>query len=84
MSGKRAEWKFLKNSKFLSVRNKQYYVKILPKRFRLNGKTIGFRLQIQKLQRQKSLHTTRPTGERGDNPDSVTLDETPKGIVAPP
>ena len=73
MSGKRAEWKFLKNSKFLSVRNKQYYVKILPKRFRLNGKTIGFRLQIQKL-----------TGERGDNPDSVTLDETFKGIVAPP
>ena len=66
------------------LRNKQYCVKILPKRFRLNGKTIGFRLQIQKLQRQKSLHTTRSTGERGDNPDSVTLDETPKGIVAPP
>lgn len=28
------------------LRNKQYYVKILPKGFRLNGKTIGFRLQI--------------------------------------
>lgn len=66
------------------LRNKQYYVKILPKRFRLNGKTIGFRLHIQKLQRQNNLHTTRPTGERGDNPDSVTMDETPKGIIASP
>ena len=46
-------------------RNKLYYVKILPKRFPLNGKTIGIRLQIQKLQRQNNLHTTRPTGERG-------------------
>lgn len=25
-----------------------------------------------------------PLGQGGDSPESVTLDETPKGIVAPP
>ena len=50
--------------------------------FRLNGKTIGFRLHIQKLQRQNTQ--LGPLGKGGDSPESVTLDETPKGIVAPP
>ena len=35
---------------------KQYYAQVLQKRFHLNGHTIGFRLQIQKLE----LHCMSP------------------------
>ena len=69
--------KKFKISFYKILRNKQYYVKILPKRFRLNGKTIGFRLHIQKLQRQNNLHTTRPTG---DKKDRVELEPGPTEI----
>lgn len=48
------------------LRNKQYYVNILPKRVRLKGKTVGFRLQIQKLQRKNNFSTTRSTWETGN------------------
>ena len=35
------------------MKNKKYHVKVLQKRFHLNGNTIGFHSQTQKLE----LHT---------------------------
>ena len=77
---------------YKNVRNKQYYVEVLTKRFRLNGKTISFRLQIQVTKKKIISAQLRPLGkgggggggEGGNNPVSVTLNEAPEGIVAPP
>ena len=38
------------------LQNKQYYAQVLPKRFHLNGHTIGLPLQTQKLE----LHCMSP------------------------
>ena len=55
-----AKMKSQENAKFhffvQILQNKQYYAQVLPKRFHLNGHTIGFRIQTQKLE----LHCMSP------------------------
>ena len=42
------------------LKNEWYHAKVLQKRFHLNGHTIGFCPQSQKLERQLELHYMSP------------------------
>ena len=42
--------KYLPNSVWQNIENKYYCVKVKPNRFHLNGHTIGFRPQTEKLE----------------------------------
>ena len=47
------------------LKNKWYHAKVLLKRFHLNGHTIGFHQQMQKLEPTLQFSITDPGSEKG-------------------
>ena len=62
-----------------NIPNKQYRVKVLLKRFHLNGHTIGFHPQTQKLE----LPSTAPSFTLGVNELNVSIDHRYL-VISPP